>query len=341
MKTKIAVFAAIIAVSCSGNNDITLVHVQGPAREQTVSHVTSFEIPSEIVSSLEVLDSLLLIRGQNQLIVYNRNRDEYKKAYREGRGPGEMTGFYDFTYNDRNRELYLLDITSQSILMCSVDSLLAGNNPVRNTKRVFLYNVPLLFSLCYGGGELYAMGTFNDCRIATLNGADTLLYKPARMYSPQLEGKEKASFGIINQAYHGTMSFENSKKTLVVADRYSDQLELITKDEVKVIKGHKGIDPMYDVVKMGDFDVLSHKREERKGFIDVATTDSRIYALFSGRTVRDENGSYGNEIWAFSWDGKLDCIYHLDQDIISFDVDASSHLFGIADDTHIYEYILD
>lgn len=84
------------------------------------------------------------------------------------------------------------------------------------------------------------------------------------------------------------------------------------------MRGPEGVLPMFSVMDAGGFEVLAHDRDERKGLIDLCACRDGVYALFSGRTVADENSSFGNEVWFVSWDAALESVYRLDgQDDLS------------------------
>ncbi len=61
----------------------------------------------------------------------------------------------------------------------------------------------------------------------------------------------------------------------------------------------------------------------RFGYVDVATTESRVYGLFSGR-LRGEYpkaATYAREVHVFDWTGRLETVIHLDSDAIAIAVD--------------------
>lgn len=84
-----------------------------------------------------------------------------------------------------------------------------------------------------------------------------------------------------------------------------------------------------------DFDPQDLTREDpgavRFGYIDVATTDSRIYALFSGRTRAEGQANYGGRIHVFDWDGRLLDVWELDTRLIALAVTPDDgHLYGVS-----------
>jgi hypothetical protein len=47
----------------------------------------------------------------------------------------------------------------------------------------------------------------------------------------------------------------------------------------------------------------AHTKESRHGYSGLTASDNFIYALFSGRQLKEKNYSYGNIIRVMSWDG--------------------------------------
>lgn len=295
--------------SCASGNGVSVVDMGGRKAEYSLSASDSLPGVAGNPADIMVLDSLLLVRDGEQLVICNTDSRESRTLFGRGRGPGEMLGFYDFSYDAASRELAMLDVSSQSILSVCIDSLLG-------------------------------VGMFQDCRVASLAGDAGLGYGPYARYVPNAGDKENYPDNILNQAYQARMDYEASQRTLVLACRYADQLEFIRDGEVTLVRGPEGVLPMFSVMDAGGFEVLAHDRDERKGFIDLCACRDGVYALFSGRTVADENSSFGNEVWFVSWDAALESVYRLDRDVIAIDVASDGKLYAVAADAGIYVYQL-
>ena len=66
----------------------------------------------------------------------------------------------------------------------------------------------------------------------------------------------------------------------------------------------------------------------RLGYVDVAASRDRIYALFSGRTRagHPDEAIYGRDVHVFDWDGKLHSVIHLDADAMAIALDEGQDL---------------
>jgi hypothetical protein len=74
----------------------------------------------------------------------------------------------------------------------------------------------------------------------------------------------------------------------------------------------------------------------RFGYVDVATTGSRIYGLFSGRRRGDfprGQAVYARQIHVFDWAGELEAVLDLDSDVIAIAADERDRvLYAIRHD---------
>ena len=123
-------------------------------------------------------------------------------------------------------------------------------------------------------------------------------------------------------------------QAFVCADMYSGVI-----DFCRLIPG--GIERVklerlsYPVTEISETPVprVLYKQENRFGFMDIAVTSERVYALYSGKTYeRDRQGAFeGNRLFEYDWEGNL--VRTLDFDValtgITYDCDEGA-LYGIA-----------
>ena len=336
----ILIFFMSLLTACSVGDSVRVVQMPKTASKSLLPASDSLPGIAVNPADIMVLDSLLLVRDGEQLVICNTDSGVSRTLFGRGRGPGEMLGFYDFSYDAVSREFAMLDASSQSILSTCIDSLLSDDYLPSSVRRSQLLDVPMLFGICFADGSLLGVGMFQDCRVASLAGDAGLGYEPYSSYAPNAGDKESYQDNILNQAYQARMDYEASQRTLVLACRYADQLEFIRDGEVTLVRGPEGVLPMFSVEDAGGFEVLAHDRNERKGFIDLCACRDGVYVLFSGRTVTDENSSFGNEVWLVSWDAALESVYRLDRDVIAIDVASDGKLYAVAADAGIYVYQL-
>ncbi len=131
---------------------------------------------------------------------------------------------------------------------------------------------------------------------------------------------------VLQHAYRGNLKADPTGSRLVFANRHAGFLEIFTSDGEPVhrIDGPFSFEPAFDV-RMGERGPsLATGDDLRFGYVDVAATRDRIYALFSGRTRagHPDDAVYGREVHVFDWDGTLHSVLHLDADAMAIAVDA-------------------
>lgn len=79
-----------------------------------------------------------------------------------------------------------------------------------------------------------------------------------------------------------------------------------------------------------------YRKENRFGFMDIAVTPERIYALYSGKTyARDRQGAFeSNRLLEYDWEGNLMQTFNFDAGLagITYDEDDGL-LYGITSDS--------
>ena len=126
-------------------------------------------------------------------------------------------------------------------------------------------------------------------------------------------------------AYRGTLKADPLRERLVLANRHAAYIEVFGSDgrTRHRIVGPTPFEPAFEV-KVGERGPSMASGEDlRFGYVDVAPTGDRIYALFSGRTrgAYPDRAVYGSTVHVFGWDGALQAIFELDIDAMAITVD--------------------
>jgi len=136
-------------------------------------------------------------------------------------------------------------------------------------------------------------------------------------------------------AYTGNLTKSEARSLLALATRHADQIEIYRPDGtlVKRARGPFGFAPRFTVSTRGGSPAMSTDDGLRFGYIDVAATDERIFALFSGRTRRGSGGdaAFGRYVHVFDWSGTLRDVLRLDADLLTLAVDGRT-LYGVRHD---------
>lgn len=88
---------------------------------------------------------------------------------------------------------------------------------------------------------------------------------------------------------------------------------------------------------------MASGQDLRFGYIDIAVTDERIIALFSGRSRAERPGraNVGNILYIYDWKARLHDVYKLDSDVIAIAV-RDSILYALRHDPRpaVLRYVL-
>ena len=131
---------------------------------------------------------------------------------------------------------------------------------------------------------------------------------------------------VLQHAYRGNLKADPAGERLVLANRHAGLLEVFSSEGelIRRIEGPFAFEPVV-AVQMGENGPSFASGEDlRFGYVDVAVTNGRIYALFSGRTRAGHPGeaNYGREVHVFGWDGAPLSVIHLDADAMAIAVDS-------------------
>ena len=174
-----------------------------------------------------------------------------------------------------------------------------------------------------GGDRLLGAGFFSDGRLGHFNGTGD--YTGAS--GPLPVSATEAPPEVLQHAYRGVLKSDPARTRLVFANRHAGFLEIYGSDgePLRRIDGPFEFEPSF-TVKLGERGPgLATGDDLRFGYVDVATTNDLIYALFSGRTRagHPEDAVYGQAVHVFDWDGTFVSILHLDADAMAIAVDEA------------------
>lgn len=162
----------------------------------------------------------------------------------------------------------------------------------------------------WAGDRLVSLTFSERGRLAFFDaGGDFLRYAGAPP-----EGATSAPPVVQQQAFVGTVKAHPSGDRVVVGTRYASRIEVLDV-QGKVLHHTLGPDPFEPVFQVTSSGTAMTSGEDmRFGYVDIAVTDERIYALYSGRTRAEARGSafLGVEVHVYTWDGELISVLGLD-----------------------------
>jgi hypothetical protein len=152
------------------------------------------------------------------------------------------------------------------------------------------------------------------------------------VYNPYFHFNKNISKPIMSDIFSTFTSVKADKSKIVLAGRYFDCLEIYDTDGIclKIVKGpNKNFTIKYDELKSDEKNRFVKSGETKRAYLSVKSTNSRIYALYSGKKHR-----YSTDlIYVFDWDGNPLAKYKLDCIIAGFDVEMDNQtIYAIKED---------
>jgi hypothetical protein len=238
-----------------------------------------------------------------------------------GEGPGEFEGPRTLEPSADGGGFWVFDAALSRLTLVEPDRWEAIPASARVT--LSIRGPAMVTGLVRRGEDGYvAAGFFNEGRLGhyTADG----LYEGAS--GPIPTSDIEAPPEVLQHAYRGTLKADPARERLVFANRHAGFLEVFTVDgePLRRIDGPFEFDPVFEVRAGERGPSMASGDRLRFGYVDVATTDERIYALFSGRTRAGHRGDavYGRSVHVFDWEGTLHAVLSLDTDAMAIAVDS-------------------
>lgn len=124
-----------------------------------------------------------------------------------------------------------------------------------------------------------------------------------------------------------------SNQAFVCADMYSGNIEFcrIVGNSIQQVSAHCYHHPkVYIKEKKCD---VSYSRDNRFGFTDITVSDSRVYAIYSGKTYREATKKFQHcrKLFVYDWNGNLQNSYDLDTELTNISYDSAENaIYGLA-----------
>ncbi len=228
----------------------------------------------------------------------------------EGQGPGEFTGLWSFDVVSHDPpRFWAYDLQQLRLTYVDLEGALSGSfklgDRVLNLNIGFTPTVPtwLNDSLLVSPGVLT-----DDGRLAYFDRSGNHVETMGTAPPP----REDVPMAVLQHAYQSWMKPHPDRTLFALATFYADQIEIYRADGTRkhLLIGPDSFEPAFDVAQFQGEAVRATTDETRNGYIDLATTRDRIYALYSGRLQR-KAGNYGTTVRVFDWDGTLHRVYDL------------------------------
>jgi len=243
---------------------------------------------------------------------------------RPGEGPGEFSHVWSLLSVPTAEEAFwAFDSQLRRLTYVDLKRYLADDFTLGEQLISFTSEGLLISPAWIADTLLISSGFFMEGRIGHFDSTGKML----RLVGITPPGGEKIPVPVRQHAYRSVLKTRPDGSLVVLGTRHADQLELYRVDGTRlaVIRGALKFDPKYTVKNREGGSSMVTGNDFRFGFIDLATTQEYIFALYSGRTREAYPGraNFGETVHVFDWSGQLIHTYELDADVISIVVDES------------------
>lgn len=234
-----------------------------------------------------------------------------------GEGPGEYRSAWQVQREPRDsRDVWVYDFT-----LLRMTRLRFGRDPVPQVQEVVNLNAAggvFMHPVWLTDTTLVVSGIFPlrpDGRLLLANRSGGVVRMVGR--APPHPGAAAVPTTVLQHAYEGPVTVSPDRSRFAVGTRQGDRLELFAADGTQIaeVTGSTGFLPRFEVNARAEGVSMAVGDDLRGGYVDLASTRDRIYALFSGVLLRDapDNVFFGREVHVFDWSGRMLARLRLDE----------------------------
>ena len=302
-------------------------------------------------AALAVVGSTLWIAnrgGGPAMFVIDRRTGRKLTAFgRDGEGPGEFRSMWDLATGGPlvhgRPAVWLYDAALRRL----TPAVWPGSGPdsdVAYGRSVSLSEAGFVTGVVWrDSSHMLAIGITDSGRLARFT-ADGHLAGYVGQLPPN---PARVPVQVLQHAYHAYLAARPDRSRFVAVDHYAGSIELFDAQGHSIGRreGPVPFQPRFTVASAAGRPVFASDDDLRFGYVAVAATQGRIYAVFSGRRRGDYPGTavYGDRLHIFDWDGHLISTAHLSTPTTGIAVDpGDSVAYVLVDDPEpsVYAYEL-
>ncbi len=244
---------------------------------------------------------------------------------RRGKGPGEFAGAWQIDpVPGSGSEFWVYDLGLRRITHVDLRRVLAGEALAHERMINLTSPATVLGPVWLGDTVLVTPGLFAQGRLGYFDSDGRLLRTRGEL--PRGTGRFPAS--VVQSAYQAVLRPSPDRTRLALATRYAGKLDIYDAGGVflRTAATPFQFEPRYSVAEGARGPVMATDVDVRLGYVDLATTDRYIFALFSGRLRECYKGEapFGDVIHVFGWNGDLLRVLKLDASVLAIDVDTGT-----------------
>jgi len=289
-------------------------------------------------------DSLIVIanfKAVPLIEIYDTEGRELSKFLTIGQGPEEVLTVGGLQSSPVNKNLFVYDLFRKSFLEYNLKNF---SQPNFKPERVynyssFIYNyqkdsTALFDKLLYGKNYLIGESRDPRGRIVLLDYYGKLINFVGKY--PQNTNDGLSNYGYV-QLYASAFILSDDSYKVALATYSADMLDIFDISDTnnpKTLYSYQNFLP-HDLFTFSDknFSKAAFTKESQQGYCDITASHEYVFALYSGRKLKDKNYSYGSKIRVISWDGIKRFELQSDKDLKRIAVTPNNEaLYAIAKD---------
>jgi len=295
-----------------------------------------------------ILFSLNASYGSDSLLCCfsTKSQQLIKNLYPKGNGPMELLSASNFSSSTDLKYFWIYDITRQIWFGRNIKHINSKISDISIKEEVITLNLrndsllglenPIWF---HENFIIQNLLKYKE-RFLIFNSQGKLIQT---IINPNLQFKKEFDEKILADIFSTRLCVTPDHSKIILAGRYLDLIEIYNvKGELqKMIKGpNKDFNFQFDTKRSIERSVLIKSPDSKRAYLSVKATTNKIYALYSGKTKKDEeNYSYSKKMYVFSIEGELLTKYTLDVPIIDFVIDdKNKKLYAISIDANIVSF---
>lgn len=330
---RVAAGCLLVLTACSerssdtGDEPPTRAGLQRTERisARVVDSSEELAIPADLTL---VGDHLVLINNHADSVirVYRAETGEHMLSFgRQGRGPGEFEGAWSLDAAPGSANTFwIYDIALQRLTGVDLARDFGSARAYRENIVSLQGGGPPTSPVWIGDTLFLSPGYFEaPGRLAHFAASGRML----RVVGDPPPGNPDTPLPVRQHAYQSTARPNPQRTLIAVATRHADRLDVYRPDGTVVASAARPdqFEPVYTVGQAGGQPTMTTGDELRFGYIDLATTNRYIYALYSGLRRADAPGraNFGRVVRIFDWNAKLVRTLELDQPVLSIAADPA------------------
>lgn len=258
--------------------------------------------------SIQIIDSIIIIANSDNdtfLEIHNINSGEKLKNFLlKGSGPEEFL-YIGYIQTDKENNFYVSDFMSQKFFKYNMKQVLDSLHPtavhLRNANKIPLEGT--LLSNCYKSKYGTIIQNLSDKGRICIVDNDSISFFGNY---PPIEAIDDKLTAFNNAKLYQSIATVNPKgNQIALACTLGDMLDVysISLNRIDSIWSYRNAYPN-DVIVMtaGNQQMAGSTSKSIYHYLDLCSSDKYIYALHSGKTIKDKLYTYGNHIRIVSWD---------------------------------------